>query len=334
MKKEIFGKLNTGENIYKFTLSNGVISLAILEYGASIQSLKFNGKEMVLGYDHLEDYIKGTDYFGAIIGRYANRIDNGHFILNGREYTLFQNFGTSSLHGGKEGFNTKKWQACAEEDKLILYYLSKDGEEGYPGNLDVKVVYSLLEDGVAIEYQAVSDKDTPINLTNHTYFNLTGGEYSIEDYSLTLDADSYTPLNEKFVTTGEICSVDNTPFDFRIPKKICRDIEKDNEQLRIAGGYDHNFVLNGKGFRKFAEIYSETSKTAMNVSTDLIGVQFYTGNLLKDGSTIADHKVIHKRYGLCLETQFFPNAVNLPNFPSTILKSGEIYKSRTEYRFK
>ncbi len=333
MTKTFFGKLNSGEEIYKFTLSNENVSLSVIEYGASIQSLTFRGKEMVLGYDKLDDYVKYTDCFGAIVGRYANRIENGTFSLSGKNYNLYKNDGNNTLHGGKIGYHRVKWTGREEDGKIVMEYLSKDGEEGFPGNLSVSVVYKLYNDGIGIEYIAKSDKDTVVNLSNHSYFNLSDGKDTIERHYLTLDADKFTPVKEGLIPTGELRLVDGTPFDFRKTKLIGRDINSDDEQLKIAGGYDHNFVINGKGFRRFAEVYSDITGISMYCYTDMPGVQVYSGNFLND-RTIKGGKDIHRRYGLCLETQYFPNSVNIPSFPSTILKAGETYKSRTEYRFK
>ena len=333
MSKTFFGKSDTGEEIYKFTLSNESVSLSVIEYGASIQSLTFRGREMVLGYDELNDYLKYTDCFGAIVGRYANRIENGSFSLNGKEYSLYKNDGNNTLHGGKIGYHRVKWTGREEADKIVMEYFSKDGEEGFPGNLKVTVIYHLCDDGIGIEYTAKCDKDTVVNLSNHTYFNLSGGKETIENQYLTLNADSFTPIKAGLIPTGEVRSVENTPFDFRKPKLIGRDINSDDEQLKIAGGYDHNFVINGSGYRRFAEMHSSATGISMCCYTDMPGVQVYSGNFLND-RIIKGGNEIHKRYGLCLETQFFPNSVNIPSFPSTVLKAGEIYKSRTDYRFR
>ena len=333
MSKTLLGKINSGEEIYKFTLSNGKVSLSVIEYGASIQSLTFLGKEMVLGYDKLDDYEKYTDCFGAIVGRYANRIENGSFSLGVKNYNLYKNDGNNTLHGGKIGYHRVKWTGREEDGKIVMQYLSKDGEEGFPGNLSVTVVYHLCDDGIGIEYIAKSDKDTVVNLSNHAYFNLSGGIDSIEHHYLTLDADRFTPVKEGLIPTGELRLVEGTSFDFRKPKLIGRDINFDDEQLKMAGGYDHNFVINGSGFRRFAEVYSHITDISMDCYTDMPGVQVYSGNFLNDRKIKGDGE-IRKRYGLCLETQYFPNSVNIPSFPSTVLKAGETYKSKTDYRFK
>ena len=331
MSKEHFGKFDNGEEIHKFCILNNKVSLSVIEYGARIQSLKFCGKEMILGFASLEDYIKKGGSSGAVVGRYANRIENGRFTLGGRVYELSKNEGENTIHGGFFGLQKIKWDGKEEKDRIVMNCFSKDGEEGFPGNLSVKVVYSLYDDGIGIEYFVESDKDTPINITNHTYFNLSEDKGSIENHWITINANSFTPINKRLIPTGEIRKVKNTPFDFSKPKIIGKDINCNDEQLKLAGGYDHNYIINGNGFRKVAEVYSETSGITLTCYSDMPGVQFYSGNFLaeKDGK---NGKV--KRYGLCLETQNYPNSVNIPQFPSSIIKAGETHKSRTEYRFR
>nr|MBO4518045.1 galactose mutarotase [Clostridia bacterium] len=332
MSKKVFGTTDSGKTVNIFTLSNERITLSVIELGAAIQSLVFDGKEMVLGYDCLGDYFKYNDCFGAVVGRYANRIANGIFYLNGKKYELYRNDGNNTLHGGKIGYDKVVWKGNEDGDSVSFEYLSKDMEEGFPGNLKVRVEYKLLQDGIEISYAAISDKDTVINLSNHTYFNLSGGEDSVEKHSLSLDADYFTPINGEILPTGEFCSVDGTPFDFRTVKPIGKDINDDDKQLQLAGGYDHNFVINGKGFRHFAKVYDPLKSIAMDGYTDMAGVQFYSGNFLNE-RRIKNGKIIMKRYGLCLETQFFPNSVNISTFPSSVLKAGEKFTSRTSFRF-
>lgn len=315
-----------------FTITNGDMSLSVADYGATILSLKYKGKEMTLGYDDIDEYKKQDGYLGASIGRFANRIANGTFTLNGVKYELYKNFGNSSLHGGKVGFNSVMWDVSAKDNTITAIYNSKDMEEGYPGNLRVQVEFCVNTDGIVLTYTAQSDKDTVINLTNHTYFNLTEGKESIEDHYITINADRFTPIDNEYIPTGEIRNVANSPFDFRSATRIGERINEKDEQLRFAGGYDHNFVINGKGFRKFAEVYSKASGTTMTCYSDMSGLQFYSGNLLTERKG-RKGEMIKWRYGLCLETQFFPNSVNEPKFPLFVLKAGEKFQSRTEYRF-
>lgn len=315
-----------------FNITNGNTSLTISDYGATILSLKYKGQEMTLGYDDVTDYETQDGYLGATIGRFANRIANGTFTLHGIKYNLYKNFGNSSLHGGNKGFSAVIWDVRTRDKSIIAEYKSKDMEEGYPGNLKVRVEFCVNNDGVTISYIAKSDKDTVINLTNHTYFNLSACSESIENHYLTINADYYTPIDKEYIPTGEIRKVDDTPFDFRKAKKIGEQIKDIDEQLSFAGGYDHNYVINGSGFRKFAELYSETSGITMTCYTDMPAVQFYSGNLLTDRNGRKGKK-IKRRYGLCLETQFFPNSVNEKKFPLFVLKAGETFKSKTEYKF-
>ena len=315
------------------TVKNGDVSLTVAELGATILSLKFKGNEMTLGYDDIDSYKKLDGYLGATIGRYANRIANGEFCLNGEKYLLYKNDGDNTLHGGKVGFDSRLWRLHTKDNVIVAEYYSHDLEEGFPGNLDVKVSFFVYNDGIEIFYEAKSDKDTVLNLTNHTYFNLTNGETGIEDYYLQLYADYFTPIDEKLIPTGEIKKVENTPFDFTKLKKIGKEINNGDEQLVYAGGYDHNFVINGSGYRKFADVYSDASKIKMECFTDMPGVQFYSGNFLTEREG-RNGSIIKKRYGLCLETQSFPNSVNILRFPSSTLKAGETYNSRTGYRFK
>lgn len=315
-----------------FKITNGDMSLIVADYGATILSLKYKGKEMTLGYDDIDEYKKQDGYLGATIGRFANRIANGSFTFNGVKYDLYKNFGNSSLHGGKVGFDSVIWDVKAKDNIVTAVYYSKDMEEGYPGNLRVQVDFCVNTDGIELLYTAQSDKDTVINLTNHTYFNLSEGKESVENHYLTLNADYYTPIDNEYIPTGEIRNVENTPFDFRKAKRIGERINDTDEQLRFAGGYDHNFVINGKGYRKSAEVYSETSGITMTCYSNMPGVQFYSGNLLTDRKG-RNGQSIKWREGLCLETQFFPNSVNEPKFPLFVLKAGKKFQSKTEYRF-
>jgi aldose 1-epimerase len=294
-----------------------------------------NGKmgNVVLGYDSLAGYLQiGNPYFGCLVGRYANRIANAKFTLDGKEYPLAANNNGNTLHGGLKGFDKVIWTVKSVNDSsLSLSYLSKDGEEGYPANLTANVIYSLMPDnGLKIEYSATTDKATPVNLTNHCYFNLSAGtDSTILDHELMLNADKYTPVNDKLIPTGKIDPVKGGPMDFTTTKKIGRDISQ------VAGGYDHNWVLNemGKSF-SVASLFHAPSGRYMEVWTTEPGIQFYSGNFL-DGTlknTRGGAKYI-KHAGLCLETQHFPDSPNQPSFPNTILKPGETYTQTTVYKF-
>jgi aldose 1-epimerase len=339
IKKELFGNID-GKDVYLFTLENSKgMQVQITNYGGIVTSIKVpdkNGKfdDIVLGYDSLKGYLIETPYFGAIVGRCANRISNGKFTLDGKTYTLPTNEGKHHLHGGMVGFDKKIWEPTPLTDDststLKLTYLSPDGEEGYPGNLDVTVVYSLTGDNkFKIEYTARTDKATPINLTHHTYFNLAGTSgRNILDHVLYINADRYCVSNPDLTPTGEIRDVEGTNMDFRTPMPIGARIGM------VPGGYDHNYVLNNKGqFGKVAELYDPKTGRVIEVFTTEPGMQFYSGNFL-DGSIVGEYGLVYqKHYGLCLETQRFPDAINQPNFPDNILRPGETYKQLTIYKF-
>ena len=348
MQKKVFGKTADGQEVYLYTLTNDKgVQAEIITYGGAVVSLKVPDRkgelaDVVLGYSDLEGYVHDKAYFGALIGRYGNRIAHGKFELDGKTYTLFKNDGDNTLHGGKEGFNKKIWTAKdvsgAAGPALELTYLSKDGEEGFPGNLSVKVVYTLTNTNeLKIEYNATTDKDTVLNLTNHSYFNLAGqGNGDILGDILTIHASRYTPVDAGLIPTGELAPVKGTPFDFTKPTAIGARIEDDNEQLKLGHGYDHNFVLDrsGKGgLQLAAEVYEPKSGRVMEVLTTQPAVQFYTGNFLDGTITGKDGKVYKKRYALCLETQHYPDSPNHPSFPTTELKPGEHYHTVTVYKF-
>lgn len=323
----------SGEEVYLFTLTNSRgVELSIMNYGGAITSLKVpdrNGNfgDIVLGYDTLEDYVRNPRYLGALIGRHANRIALGKFSLNGVDYQLEQNNGANHLHGGFNGFDKRVWDPT-ENDGLRLTYFSKDGEAGYPGNVTATVIYSLSNDNeLSIDYQATTDHDTIVNLTNHAYFNLKG-EGTILDHELKLDADSFTPVSEDLIPTGEIKSVDGSAMDFRQSKQI-------GAEISSIGGYDHNFVLNAYdgSLRSVGRLYEETTGRAVEILTTQPGIQFYSGNFL-DGTLVGKKGVAYQKYaGLCLEPQHFPDAPNHSNFPSTILRAGEKYHQLTVFRF-
>ena len=336
--KTDWGELD-GKKVYLFTLVNDKgTEVKITNYGGRVTSFvtadkNNNRSDIVVGFDSLQPYLQKPPYFGALIGRYGNRIGDAKFTLDGTTYKLAANNGKNHLHGGIKGFDKVVWDASTVADSvpsLTLKYLSKDGEEGYPGNLDVTVQYTLTnDDELKIEYNAETDKATPVNLTNHSYFNLSGDvSNTILNHTLMIDADNYTPVDSTLIPTGEIKPVKGTPFDFTSPKKIGRDIGS------VKGGYDHNWVLNKKdaSLQKVAVLSDSVSGRSLEVYTTEPGLQFYTGNFL-DGKFInRDGKAINQHTALCMETQHFPDSPNKPNFPSTILKPGEKYHSETVYK--
>ena len=328
-----------GKKVYLFTLTNkNGEEVKITNYGGTVISWvmadkKGNRSSIVLGFDNLKGYQAPPPYFGATIGRYGNRIANGKFSLDGKVYILATNNGKNHLHGGIKGFDKVVWDVAPLADvtpSLTLTYLSKDGEEGYPGNLKVSVKFTLTDsNALKIEYDAETDKSTPINLTNHSYFNLTGDvTNTIADHLLMIDADKYTPVDSTLIPTGELLPVAGTPFDFRRSKKIGADLEK------VTGGYDHNFVLNKKGIslEKVAVLGDSISGRQIEVYTTEPGLQFYSGNFLDGSLKTSDGKPIRIHTGLCLETQHYPDSPNEPTFPSTILKPGEKYHTVTKYQ--
>lgn len=347
INKKLFGKLPTGEEVYLYTLTNkNGMEVKIINYGATVVSLTApnrDGKyeDVVLGYDNLEDYVNGNSFFGCIVGRYGNRINKGKFKLDGKEYQLTINDGENHLHGGIIGFHKVLWKAEPiindSSESLKLSYKSSDGEQGYPGNLSIEVVYTLTDNNeLLIDYSAITDKPTILNPTHHSYFNLSGSfDNTILNHELLIDADYITPVNSQLIPTGELMKVENTPFDFRSFRKIGERINDDHEQLKYGKGYDHNWVLNNFNgrIRKVAELYDPSSGRAMEVLTDQPGLQFYSGNFL-DGSIKGKNGIRYNhRTGLCLETQHFPDSPNHPNFPSVVLRPGEKYTQKTMYRF-
>jgi aldose 1-epimerase len=344
MQKQSFGKTEDGHetDLYLLTNKNGMAA-AITNYGGTVVTLKVpdrDGKieDVVLGYDKLDDYAAGKAYFGAIIGRYANRIAHAKFTLNSTPYTLPNNDGDNHLHGG---FNKRVWTAKDVSSNsgpaLELSYLSKDGEEGFPGNLSVTVVYTVTDHNeLKIDYSATTDKDTVINLTNHCYFNLAGqGNGDILQHQLMIRADRFTPVDATLIPSGELRSVKGTPFDFTAPTAIGARIDQADQQLKLGKGYDHNWVLNSETANSLspaAQAYDPHSGRMLEVRTTEPGLQFYTGNFL-DGIRGKDGKVYHRRDAFCLETQHFPDSPNHPNFPSTVLKPGQPYRSSTVYSF-
>jgi aldose 1-epimerase len=339
--KTDFGSIDN-KNVYLFTLKNSHgTEIKITNYGGIITSIKVKDKintfrDITLGFESLNDYLNDHPYFGAAIGRYGNRIAGAKFELNGETYKLFANNGKNHLHGGKKGFDKVVWNYDTSDSTLKLNYLSQDGEEGYPGNLNIIIKYSLSENNeLKIHYEAVTDQDTVLNLTNHSYFNLNGeGSGNILDHKLKLNADFFIPTDSESIPTGEPKLVTGTPFDFTGGTVIGKKIEDKEEQLLFAGGYDHNFVINKfdneLGFA--GKVESEKSGIKMDVYTTEPGVQFYTGNYL-DGSLKGKSGNYEQRSGFCLETQHFPDSPHFEKFPTTVLKKGDIFRSETIYRF-
>ncbi len=346
MNKQNWGKGPNGEEVDLYTLANGHgIRTTITTYGGRIVTLTVpdrNGKvaDVVLGFDNLPQYLEKNPFFGALVGRYANRIANGEFKLNGHTYTLARNNGPNTLHGGLIGFDKKVWTvqgAMGANPALRLQYVSRDGEEGFPGTLTTTVTYELSDNNeLKIDYEATTDKDTVLNLTNHSYFDLSGaGAGEILDHVVTINADRFTPVDANLIPTGELKSVDGTPFDFRKPMPIGARINDKDQQLAYGGGYDHNFVLNGNGGApSFAARAMDTkSGRVLEVFTTQPGVQFYTGNHLPNGIKGKNGATYNYRYGLCFETQHFPNSPNQPNFPSTELSPGQQFHQTTIFKF-
>lgn len=346
LTSEPWGKTSAGEAVELYTLTNAKGAEArITTYGGILVSLKVPDRagklgDIVLGFDNLDGYLQQPPppYFGALIGRYGNRIANGKFSLNGTEYTLAKNDGENHLHGGARGFDKRVWKAKeASGQSLELSYLSKDGEEGYPGNLSTTVIYTLTDNNeIKIDYAATTDKDTVVNLTNHSYFNLAGqGEGDILSHQVTIYADKFTPVDKGLIPTGELRNVEGTPFDFRSSKAIGERIEANDEQLKLGRGYDHNWVLNrtGSGMEPAAKVIEAKSGRVMEVITTEPGLQFYTGNFLDGTLHGKAGKVYSRRFAFCMETQHFPDSPNKPAFPSVVLKPGGHYQTTTIYRF-
>jgi aldose 1-epimerase len=349
IRKQSFGKTAGGEQIDLYSLSNKKgMEVAITNFGATVVTLKVPDKagkaaDVVLGFDTLEGYENGTAYFGATVGRYGNRIAGGKFSIDGATYTLPKNNGENTLHGGIVGFNKKVWKAreiaSKDGESLEMAYLSADGEEGFPGNLSVKVVFTVPAERneLKIDYSATTDKPTVVNLTNHSYFNLAGeGNGDILDHVLTLHAKQFTPVDKGLIPTGELRDVTGTPMDFTSATAIGKRINDNYEQLVLGKGYDHNWVLtggNGKAVTLAAEAYDPKSGRRLEVLTTEPGVQFYSGNFLDGSAKGKGGKAYGQRAAFCLETQHFPDSPNQPKFPSTLLKPGSALHSETVFRF-
>ncbi len=347
ISQSVFGTMPDGVVITLYTLSNSNdVEVGIINYGGIIQSIRIpdtagNKQDISLGFNNLQDYIDKSPYFGCITGRYANRIAKGKFMLDSMEYQLDINNGPNSLHGGFKGFDKQVWDAEDFSNDsvagVILTYLSPDGDRGYPGNLDVSVTYTLNnQNELRIDYNAVTDKKTVVNLTNHSYFNLDdGGKTDVLDHEVKILAKSFTPTDVTLIPTGEIIPVEGTPMDFTAFKTIGEALDTSYRPIAVAGGYDHNYVLSsGGGELALAAVVKERdSGRKMEVYTTEPGIQFYSGNFLDGSTTGKNGAVYHKNHGFCLETQHFPDSPNQPEFPSTVLNPGENYSSTTIYKF-
>lgn len=338
--KRVFGKIDNNE-VIAYTLDNGKgLSAEIMTRGGTLLRLVYNGTDVILGRKTLEGYVEDTTYFGALIGRNSNRIEHCEFELNGKTYKLAANDNgrDNNLHGGLCGFDAKIWDAEAidgDEPSLVLTTFSPDGEEGYPANVQVKVTYTLTaENSIKIHYEGTADGDTLLNMTNHAYFNLNGhASGDTKNHTLWMGSGFYTPITSEGVPDGCVLPVKGTAFDFTVPKKVGADWELSAEQIKMAGGYDHNFALDGIGFRKFAELTGDVSGIKMECYTDLPGVQLYGGNYVDNELEPKDDAVYGAYQGVCLETQVFPNYTKFSHFPSGYLKKGEKYDTVTEYKF-
>ncbi len=337
--KELFGTKD-GKQVYVFTLKNksGQLSAQVLNYGGIIKSLVFDGCDVVFGRDTLEEYFDNNGYYGALIGRNSNRIKNSEFVINGKKYTLAQNNGKNNLHGGINGFDKKVCDyevTDGDEPSLELSFVSPDGEEGFPGNVCVKVTYTVTnENSIKIHYEASTDADTIINLTNHSYFNLNGhNSGKVDGHILKINSTYFTPNTDECLPDGSIVKSEGTPFDLKDGKVLSDVFSSDHPQIKKFGGIDHNLVLDGEGYKLFAQAKGDKTGICMDCYTDLSGVQLYTGNMIKNNRVCKDGAVYDIHHGFCLETQAFPNAINYTHFPSPIVKKDEMYDTTTEYKF-
>ncbi|MFE0806495.1 aldose epimerase family protein [Streptomyces sp. NPDC058848] len=345
--KDLFGRLADGTKVYRWSLENGGTRMKVLSYGGVVQSLEIPDRRgrhenVSLGFDNLDDYVASSPYFGALIGRYGNRIGQGRFTLDGTAYHLSVNDGAQSLHGGAQGFDKRVWDVEPFTDGpdvgLVLHYTSVDGEMGYPGTLRAKVTYTLTRRGEwRIDYEATTDQATVVNLTSHVYWNLAGeGSGTIEDHELSIAASRYTPTDAGLIPTGELAKVSGTPFDFRRAKPIGRDLRDAHPQLVTAKGFDHNWVLD-KGVtdrpEHIATLRERASGRTLRIATDQPGLQFYSGNFLDGTLTGTGGSLYRQGDALCLETQHFPDSPNQPSFPSTVLRPGQTYRTTTVHSF-
>ena len=338
--KNKYGTLADGSDVYEYTLTNGNVTAQVINYGGIITKLITKDKngidtDVILGRANLDEYLDNDGYLNAAIGRFANRIAKCKFDINGTTYTVGQNDGNNSLHGGVVGFDKKLWdvEEIENENAIILSYTAADGEEGFPGKLDVKIKYAITpQDGLKLEYWAVSDKDTVCNLTNHAYFNMNGYKGGkIYDHMLQMNSNFFTPNTDECMPTGEVLSVKGTAFDFTTEKKMGEGMLSDYPQVKMFGGFDHNFVLDGFGLRKVLTVKGDKTGITMEMITNQPGVQIYTANMLKSANKGDYENGMHE--GFCLETQVFSDCVNFSHFPTALLKKGEEYCHITEYRF-
>ncbi len=340
-----FSKMIDGKKVSSYEISNGQITAHFTNYGARIVSLWVPDKDgaptdVVVGFGSLDNYLKSTEpYFGATIGRYGNRIAKGKFTIDGVEYNVPLNNGQNALHGGKKGFQDVIWDVAQPDSKTLIFtYLSKDGEEGFPGNLNTKVTYSITDNNeLRMDYEASTDKTTIVNLTNHAFFNLNGeGSGEILNHSVQIFADKFNPVDSTLIPSGELQSVSNTPFDFNTVKTIGERINADNEQLKFGKGYDHNYILNGKkenGMLQAATVVGDKSGIKMEIFTQEPGMQFYSGNFMQGKNTFKNGSTDEFRTAFAMETQHFPDSPNQPSFPTTLLKPGEKYHTVSIYKF-
>lgn len=345
VESSVFGNLDSGQQVTKYTLANEAgTRISIIDLGATITELytvdnQGEFSDIVLGFDNPQQYLTDSPYFGAVVGRFGNRIAQGKFSLDNKEYTLATNDGENHLHGGVVGFDKRLWDAKVNaKDSVTFTLLSADGDEGYPGALTVSVTYQLTDDNrLVVDYDATTDQATVVNVTQHSYFNLAGhNSGDILNHEMMINADRFTPVNKTLIPTGELAPVADTAMDFNQATKIGARINSDEQQLAFGGGYDHNWVLNKKQPNEMslaAQVYEQTSGRTLAIYTDEPGIQFYSGNFL-DGSFSAKNNAVYQyRSGFCLETQHFPDSPNQANFPSTVLRPGEQYKTRTIFEF-
>lgn len=340
IESKLMGELQ-GSGVYLFHFANSSgMEISVTNYGATLTSVRVPDKngayeDVVLGLDSVDDYIAGHPYLGSTVGRFANRIGGARFTLNGETYELTPTVGRNQLHGGVNNFSKKVWDHEVDGDTLVLTYVSRDGEEGYPGRLTAQVRYTLTEDNaVDISYRATTDADTVINLTNHAYFNLNGGSDTVLDQIMEVFAHFYIPTDNELIPTGEVALVAGTPLDFTTPHAIGERIfDKSYPSIEICGGYDNNFIVDGSGMRRAATLYDPQSGRYMEVFTDQLGMQVYTSQSLPEGFAGRAGKTYGPFYGVCFETQNFPDAPNKPNFPSAVLKKGDEYSHHTKYIF-
>ncbi|MER6089475.1 aldose epimerase family protein [Streptomyces bluensis] len=345
--KKLFGKLADGTSVHSWSLANGGTRMKVLSYGGIVQSLEIPDRRgryanVSLGFATIEDYVAKSPYFGALIGRYGNRIDKGRFALDGKSHQLSVNDGANSLHGGAQGFDKRVWDVepftKGSDVGLYLYYTSVDGEMGYPGTLKAKVTYTLTAHGDwRVDYEATTDKATVVNLTSHVYWNLAGeGSGSVYDHELKIAASRYTPVDSGLIPTGELAAVAGTPFDFRRHKTVGEDIREAHQQLLYGQGFDHNWVLD-KGItarpEQIATLKDPSSGRTLRIATTEPGLQFYSGNFLDGTFAGTGGRIYRQGDALCLETQHFPDSPNQPDFPSTVLRPGQVYRSTTVHSF-